>query len=338
MNLSGSVRADLTGGTLDLYPINRVLESVRTLNVALGLKANVELNVRDDSQVVINSVDYNKKITFSLKDLNIHSFYKDGFFSTQKFEELTFVAYILRHFNLSKGLEVNLKSQAPAGSGLGGSSSLGVTLFKALAQYQKQSYSNQEIIEIVRNAEALILGQGIPGYQDYYPALFGGVLSLNVRPNSIEVEQLFSKELQDFLESNCHLVYSNKSRLSGINNWKAYKNFFEEDNHTRNAFLEISKCSQLAYDAVTQKDFSSLKETILREGQVRDRFFPGFVNSEMKEFEKRLLKVNPQSGIKVCGAGGGGCFLVFHENEKEVKSICNDLAMELLEFSVEKPL
>jgi D-glycero-alpha-D-manno-heptose-7-phosphate kinase len=46
------------------------------------------------------------------------------------------------------------------------------------------------------------------------------------------------------------------------------------------------------------------------------------------------------SGMKVCGAGGGGCFLITHqESERElVKKIIEKTQMKVLDFKVEGPL
>ena len=55
---SGSVRVDLIGGTLDIYPINVVLDDVYTINCATSLMATVEVEDFDDEKIVIDSKDY----------------------------------------------------------------------------------------------------------------------------------------------------------------------------------------------------------------------------------------------------------------------------------------
>ena len=40
---SGSVRVDLVGGTLDLFPINLILENAYTINCATSLKTKVKI-------------------------------------------------------------------------------------------------------------------------------------------------------------------------------------------------------------------------------------------------------------------------------------------------------
>ena len=71
---SGSVRVDLLGGTLDIYPINVVLDDVVTINCATSIFAEVEVIKRDDFQIVIRSKDYNQEMSFSVEKLNNFNF------------------------------------------------------------------------------------------------------------------------------------------------------------------------------------------------------------------------------------------------------------------------
>src|SRR5690349_15015293 len=122
----GSVRVDLVGGTLDIEPINLIIKNVVTLNVATGLKASVTLSKIAYKGIEIYSKDYNKNYKFAAEDLT-----EDNVVYSRKFEEMSFVLQILRLFNINSGLRMELSSGAPAGSGLGGSSAMGVTLYRA---------------------------------------------------------------------------------------------------------------------------------------------------------------------------------------------------------------
>ena len=127
---SGSVRVDLVGGTLDLEPINLILPNVVTMNVATSLKANVVLNKTNIEEVLIVSKDYNMSYSYNKND-----FTAEKLFQSNHFKEMTFVCQILDLFGIHSNVEVELSSGAPAGSGLGGSSAMGVTLYKALCEF-----------------------------------------------------------------------------------------------------------------------------------------------------------------------------------------------------------
>ena len=159
----GSVRIDLLGGTLDIYPINLVLPNVVTLNMATSLMAKVEITHADGNKVSFHSHDYEQTTEYSLEHL---SSIDDHLSSFGAFE---FVARIVSFFKPSSGLKVSLSSGAPPGSGLGGSSAMGAVLFSACCEFFSKELKKEQIVKIVQNIESKILNAGPAGYQDYYP-------------------------------------------------------------------------------------------------------------------------------------------------------------------------
>jgi D-glycero-alpha-D-manno-heptose-7-phosphate kinase len=330
----GSVRVDLLGGTLDLNPINLILENVVTLNVATSLKAKVILESSDKDGVEIESKDYNSSYYFSRKDFTPEKL------SSDHLGPMAFVCQILDHLELRDHLKVTLQSGSPAGAGLGGSSAMGVTLYKAIKNYQKADFDPLKAIHEVNSIEARILDSGPAGYQDYYPAMFGGVLALHPQPGQVAVDQLFTEELKSTLEEQLSLVYSGQTRLSGINNWEVYKKFFDKVPATREGLRAIAKLSSDAYKAIMAKDYAKLIDLISQEGAIRRELFPGILSSAMAQLHEELKLLAPHIGIKVCGAGGGGCFLLTHKKgEKDVIAAHVEKAgMRMLDFHIEKPL
>ncbi|MCR9203452.1 MAG: hypothetical protein NXH75_02675, partial [Halobacteriovoraceae bacterium] len=217
----GSVRVDLLGGTLDLNPINLILDNVVTLNLATSLKAKVIIEDSEKDGVEIESIDYGNKFYFSKKDFTPERL------QGEHFGPMKFVCQILDHLELKNKVKLVLQSGSPAGAGLGGSSAMGVTLYSAIKKFKGESLDRLQAIKEVNSVEARILDAGPAGYQDYYPALFGGVLALSPSPAGIEVEQLYNEDLKNFLEEHLTLVYSGQTRMSGINNWEVYKKFFD---------------------------------------------------------------------------------------------------------------
>jgi D-glycero-alpha-D-manno-heptose-7-phosphate kinase len=331
---SGSVRVDLLGGTLDLNPINLVLPNVVTLNLATSLQARVEIESLESDEIVIHSRDYDSTRTFRKEDLTPEKL------ASGYFEELSFVVEIINLFIFSGGLKITMESDAPTGSGLGGSSAMGVTLYKALAEYTSVALDREEAIKIVNGLEGKILDSGPAGYQDYYPALYGGVLSLVPKPGRVEVDQLYSEELSDFLTKHVTLVYSGESRLSGINNWEVYKKFFDKNEATRKGLTGIAEVSWKAYQALKDQEFEQLPALMATEGKLRDELFPGIVSDGMENLYNKIKASVPNLGMKVCGAGGGGCFLLIHEEGQsdKVEALVSEGGMTVLPFEILPPL
>jgi len=336
--LSGSVRVDLVGGTLDLHPINLILPNVYTFNVATSLKSEIEVCENSSSAIIFNSKDYNTVFSFELSDFTQEKLRSDYF------KQCTFLSYLLTYFfdnnflDKSKGLTFYMKSGSPAGAGLGGSSAMGIVFFQTLLKLTNMSYSHDRIVSIVQGYESLILGAGPAGYQDYYPALTGGVLGLKGDPDGIKIEQFFTTELKSTLENNLVLVYSGQSRQSGINNWEVYKGFFDKNPDIVNGLNEINKISYEFREKIRSYDFEALPQLIAKEGEVREQLFPTILTNEMKQLFQDLKELNLAIGIKVCGAGGGGCFLLVTDNKKDLLNYSFPNGMKVLEFLIEAPL
>lgn len=331
---SGSVRVDLLGGTLDLEPINLIIPNTVTLNLATSLKAEVHIEEFEQGKVQIHSLDYNTTEVYESED-----FTAEKLLGTH-FGHFSFVCQVLNYFNLNSGVKINLKSGSPPGAGLGGSSSMGITLYSAICKYLDLKVDRQTGINVVRGIEGRMLDSGPAGYQDYYPAIYGGVLALIPTPGKIEVDQLYSEGLKEFLEESITLVYSRQTRLSGINNWEVYKGFFDKNELIRKGLSEIASLSQKAYEAIKDESFTELSELISKEGAIRKELFPGIVSEKMNMVYNKVVEKVPTAGIKVCGAGGGGCFLIIHPKDARglVEQVISENEMDVLPFSIEKPL
>ena len=331
---TGSVRVDLLGGTLDLNPINLILPNVVTLNLATSLKAKVKVSEIDFEGVEIVSQDYHSTDKFKSSDFKIENF-QNGFFGN-----LSFIAQILHLFGIKRNVRLELSSGSPPGAGLGGSSAMGVTCYSALAKFTNTKFDRIEAIQKVNSIEARILDCGPAGYQDYYPALFGGVLALLPEPGKITVEQLFTAQLKETLEQSLTLVYSGETRLSGINNWEVYKAFFNKDVEVRRGMSAIAELSHQALLCARQGKYADLIELISAEGEERRKLFPGILTNNMSQLHMMLKQNSKHLGMKICGAGGGGCFLITHKKEDRdyIKQLLTKYQMSCLPFNVDEPL
>ncbi len=331
----GSVRVDLVGGTLDIEPINLIIKNVVTLNVATGLKASVTLSKTSFDGIEIHSKDYNKTYSYPASDLT-----EDRVVYSQDFKEMSFVLQILRLFSINSGLKLELSSGAPAGSGLGGSSAMGVTLYRALCNFTGENYDRHSAVLRVKAVESRILNQGMAGYQDYFPALTGGVLAVRGIEGEIKIEQLYSDELKKVLEAHLTLISSKQSRASGINNWEVYKGFFDKKPEVVKGLTRIAEISHATYLALKDGNWDEMLKNIALEGLEREKLFPGITTEKIRAFTTELKAQGNVLGLKMCGAGGGGCFILVHKglDPKVIEEKVKAHGMEILPFVVEAPL
>lgn len=330
----GSVRVDLLGGTLDLLPINLIIPNVVTINCATNLKAVVKISSLDFDGVEIRSKDYQSTHRFQSSD-----FCEQNFLGNH-FGPLNFVCQILSFFKATKNILVELESGSPAGAGLGGSSAMGVTLAKAILKYGKKDLPAEDIIKVVQGIESRILNAGVAGYQDYYPALYGGILALIPSLSEIQVEQAYSSDLAEVIGSSCTLFYSGQTRNSGINNWEVYKAFFDKNKEVIEGLNEIANLSYLGLEAIRNKKYSDFLNLIKQEGLQRTKLFSGIVTSEVQQLFKELQLDCPDLGLKACGAGGGGCYLLIHGPEKaeSIRSKLKQRKVEMLNLHICPPV
>ena len=332
--VDGSVRVDLLGGTLDIYPLNHVIPDVVTINCATGLKAKSIVDDLSTPEIKIISEDYDLEKTFSLDSLN------SGKLSDDEMGPLKFLLLIIKELQLDRGFSLTISSNAPTGSGLGGSSTMGCVVYKSLCQHFDLEFDPHKAINFIQRVESKILGQGPAGYQDYYPSYFGGMLGLiPCLKKGVQVEQLYNENFIEKIQGHFHLIYSGETRSSGINNWEVYKAFFDQKKEAYEGLNSIAVLAKKALDSIKSGEAKTFIKLVSEEGRVRESLFPKVTTPLMKEFEKKCLAQDSGFiGLKVCGAGGGGCFLAITlTSGADFSNIADELGMKILPFTIDTP-
>src|SRR5204863_5502200 len=170
------VRADLAGGTLDLWPLYLFHPGARTVNVAISYYAESEVAETGDSGIEIHLTDQQYEQRYE----SLHEISADP--------KAALIHRVLEHFHLS-GIRITTRTDAPRGSGLGGSSALTVTLVRALCELTGNPIEGDDLIALVRDLETRLIG--VPaGIQDYYPAVYGGLVVLHLNPGTVVRQEI----------------------------------------------------------------------------------------------------------------------------------------------------
>ncbi len=305
---SAPTRIDLAGGTLDIWPLYLLLDAPPTLNAAINLYATVELKPRKDKAVLITSLDLGLKQRFA---------------SPRSFPDrhpLELIMRIIRFYNPATGIEVVTNCQAPAGSGIGGSSALNIALNGAFNKLTGRHYNRFQLIEIAKNIETQVIK--VPaGLQDYYPAMYGGVQS--IRPGILSVErEKFSLDLKT-LNNRFVLCYTGKPRQSGINNWKVLKMAVDRDPGVLHKLSRIKNAALKIEKVLRKETLAGFAPLFNEEWQARKALAPGISTPQMERLIKAALR-NGALSAKVCGAGGGGC-IAFFVNKGAKEKVAEEL-------------
>jgi D-glycero-alpha-D-manno-heptose-7-phosphate kinase len=315
-------RIDLAGGTLDLWPLYLFFENTATINCAINQYAEVEIEVGSESKIgstpaiEFKSADRNVSHPFRSYGELLESF-QGGHKAVALSPALWLHAKVTRHFfgfwRRSAPIKLTTRCDSPAGAGLGGSSTLNIALCNAFRKLTLANYTDDEIITVARDLETTIID--VPaGVQDYWSAQYGGVQAIRMEAGRMH-RKVFHKQAP-FIESHVILCYTGQSRNSGINNWAVYKGFIDGDANIRTAFGDIVKATYRVEEALERQSFDTFVDGIEREWQARQKLAPGIATPEMLAIIERAKGLGAKAA-KVCGAGGGGCFIIVTPSEKK---------------------
>lgn len=291
-------RIDLAGGTLDIHPLHALIDGAVTVNAAISLGVEVRMAPRADGGLLLVSEDLERRL-----EIDSDEAVQEG-----EIDDWTLPLRLIRHFLPDGGAEIRIRSEVPAGSGLGGSSALAIALITALVQWRNLPLRKREIIGIAAAAEAAAL-RTPTGVQDHYPAAYGGFSALwfplqGCRREALALKRSFPSELHNRLI----LGYSGVSRFSGANNWEVFKRAFDADRSTLSALREIREAAMRMRQALLESDVERVGNCLRAEWRARVRLTEGIETPETKSLFKSLERAGA-SAVKICGAGGGGCFL-----------------------------
>jgi len=288
---SAPARVDIAGGTLDIWPLYLWHPGARTVNAAVTLRATTTVTPIGRG-IEIVSIDTGARASADHVD------------AIEAHDHTRLVVQILKALGVSTGLRIETTSRVPAGSGLGGSSTLAVTIAAAVAGSMSRELPRRDLRNLVRDAEAQVIK--VPtGIQDYEAAIHGGVLEVALNPGEIETRRLV--EDPGFVEDRILLVDAGVTRFSGLNNWEMFKAQVDGTGEVRALFAEIVAAARDACGAISTGDEAGLVRAVAREWAARRRLAPGVATPEVDAIVETAAAHG--GSAKVCGAGGGGIVL-----------------------------
>lgn len=297
-------RVDIAGGTIDIWPLYLFHMGAVTVNFAVDRYASCRLTTRRDRKIVLRSRDLGGEEVFeSLDALRAAKKYR-----------LPLVAYLVKFFAPKTGVEISTDSEAPAGAGIAGSSTLIIAVSSTLNRLTGAGYKIEKLREISQNIEAQIIR--VPtGAQDYYPAMYGGASAIELSESGIARKAL-AVDLDD-LNDRIVLAYTGVPRNSGINNWEVMKAHIDGDRAVHRNFDRIAEIASAMRRALERADWNEAARLLRAEWANRKKNAPG-ISTPLID---RLVDVTRSAGAvgaKVCGAGGGGCvFFLVKRGAKE---------------------
>lgn len=299
---SAPTRVDLAGGTLDIWPLSVQVERASTVNLALELRATARVEPAPSGRLDIVSRDRGRRLA---RRIPLGDADRQG--------PLSLLVALVEAFVPAAGLRLETRAMAPAGAGLGGSSALAVAVGAALARFTGERLSRAALLCRVMNVETRQLG--VPtGNQDYLAAIHGG---LSVWHHELEGTRRERLPIPAGLARRLVLAYTGEPRQSGFSNWDMFRRFVEGERTTVARMHEIARIARELADALRQGALDDAGRLVGEEGRLRLRLAPSVGTAAIRE-ASRAAQAAGALGVKVCGAGGGGCLVaVTREGRRE---------------------
>jgi len=330
IQVSSPTRVDLAGGTLDLWPLYNFIGGAVTVNVAIEIQTEAVLEPKSTSEIELHSEDLNLAKTFS----NLQECLQTDD------PALRLLQAQLEYWKPRHGFKLTTRSQSPVGGGLGGSSSLTISLLKAFEAWLHPQESHfkttHQMVHVAHNLEAGVLGTPT-GTQDYYPAASGGLNILTYSSDGIRQEILPIQGTQ--LEQSFLLVYTGKSHHSGINNFEVLSKAVQRDPQVLTALRALGEISIQTAQACRSQLYEQLPGLFRKEYRERVKLAKAFSSPEIDRLHDLTMQAGA-SAVKICGAGGGGCVLVWVEppHREKVRAVCEKNGFRVLDAKPVPPL
>jgi len=287
-------RADLAGGTLDIWPLGILHPGSVTVNAALAEEVLVRVDDGADAGEVWHATHDAVWRPLRLEDRS----------------DLTVA--VVGWLRPEGGVRVRVERQPPVGSGLGGSSSYAVALAAALLELAGATIPDKDMVAVVRDLEARVL-QAPTGVQDQWAAVRGGVLALHLEPGAPRLEPLDVSPR--WLDERLTVVYTGVRHSSGMVNWQVIRRRLEGESETVAALDAIAAAARACRAALLEGDETAVGDAIAAEWAARRRLAPEVCPPELDRLTEIAVRTGARA-VKACGAGGGGSMLVWHPPER----------------------
>jgi D-glycero-alpha-D-manno-heptose-7-phosphate kinase len=232
-------------------------------------------------------------------------------------------SHIIKKFNNGEPIPLVLNTfcDAPAGSGLGSSSTLVVAMIRAFVELLNLPLDDYAIANMAYQIERVDCGlQG--GRQDQYSATFGGINFMEFYANDRTV--INPLRIKNWiiceLEASLVLYFTGVSRESARIIADQSSNVKTGDIDAIESMHTIKREALVMKECLLRADFSGLVESMRQGWQSKKRSASTVSNPQIDAIYDAAIQAGALAG-KVSGAGGGGFMWFFVPSEKRMDVI-----------------
>lgn len=297
------LRLGLAGGGTDVSPYcDRFGGAI--LNATINLYAYASIEPTTENTIQIESID--RKVFVSYPS--------DFILPNDGKLELIKAVYekVVRKFSLEPlSFKLSTYTDAPAGSGLGSSSTLVVAVLGAFTEWLKLPLGEYDIAQLAYEIERVDMKMA-GGRQDQYSATFGGVNFMEfynddkVIVNPLKIKEQYLEELAH----NLLLYYTETNRFSSDIIASQVKQVVTDNTIAIEATHQLKKQATLMKELLLKGDINEVGRILDFGWQNKKGLTQGITNEFIDKIYSTAL-ANGATGGKISGAGGGG-FMVFY--------------------------
>jgi D-glycero-alpha-D-manno-heptose-7-phosphate kinase len=214
-------------------------------------------------------------------------------------------------------LRIATFSEAPAGSGLGSSSTLAVTVLQGLTEHFALPLGEYDVAHTAYVVERRDLGLA-GGRQDQYAATFGGFNFMEFRADdAVIVNPLRIKpEVTRELEASIVLCFTGVSRESATIIEQQVRNVHSNSSRPIEAMHALKASAVAMKEALLKGDRRALAETLRAGWTSKREMAQGISTGTIEDAMEVAMAAGAEAG-KVSGAGGGGFIMLLAPLERK---------------------
>jgi D-glycero-alpha-D-manno-heptose-7-phosphate kinase len=298
----------LAGGVTDVSPYSDIFGGC-ILNATISLYAYADIVPKDDNKISFYLRDKEESYTYpSLQQLPIN-----GEIDLLK----AIYNRIIRDYNLPPlSFELHSFVDAPAGSGLGTSSTLVVAVLGAFVQWLNLPLGEYDIANLAYCIEREDL-QLAGGKQDQYAATFGGFNFMEFyNQNKVVVNPLrIDNNVINELSRSIVLFYTDTSRDSAKIIIQQQQNVNNNNPQSIEAMHRLKEQAILMKEALLKNNLDDIGKILNIGWEQKQRMAKGISTKLFEDVYQAALAAGATGG-KISGAGGGGYIFFYCPVEK----------------------
>jgi len=297
------LRISFAGGGTDVSPYSDE-HGGAVISSTIDRYAFCSLSPRKDGDISIRSLDFDRQEKWKANGVLQY----DG--------NLDLIKAVLNHFDVKQGVDMFLHCDAPPGSGLGGSSTVIVSILGAVAEWLNQPMSQYEMARLAYKLEREELGfKG--GRQDQYAAVFGGFNYMEFKGTETIVTPLRIKaDVLNELQYNMLLCYTGRTRDGANIIDDQTRGVVDKKEDVIAALDNAKRLAAETKDALMKGDIRRMGELLNESWEYKKKFTQKITNDRVDNIYRTAME-NGAIGGKISGAGGGGYMFFICEYDKK---------------------